>query len=843
MSSTKYRLSSLPLPSSSQLLTQSLTPDPQTPSISSFVTDVLPNKPSIQRRPRLLSPEAHFSYVMPFPVAFPYNVEPPDEQEEGVDAAKVVEKWLADREALHPSKDNENVYYPDPEKRNQKRILIGLSETGLRDCLPHLDVGDAFTTLGVPSLTPTAPAEAPEEMKPNAARDDLIDILSGHAVLLSPSQNTGPWSLRYSGHQFGSWAGQLGDGRAISILSTVNPQNDTITELQLKGSGRTPFSRSADGLAVLRSSIREFLGAEAMQALGIPTTRSLALVSLPNLPVMRERVETACILTRLAPSFLRIGSFEALSPPGRKGGMMFFGGGQQEANWEALRILGEFVSQQVLKLSIEEGKPWGKELVLEVARRNVKMVAGWQVYGFMHGVINTDNVSIMGLTIDYGPYAFMDTFDSMHICNHSDDGGRYAYGAQPGMIIYALRALLNSLAPVIGYEQAHGTAPPQGWATAADESKEMDKKIDEWSEIGIREVKDEMERVAQEEMSKEYGRAMRRRLGIRSSEEDTERNNTIERDISRSLLSLMSSHRLDFHRTFRLLSYFQPVGATKEYKEKFISALLKNCSEPAFIDEFTAKREWNEWLDKYSSYSDSLVSTEERLKANPRFVLRQWVLEEVIRAAQEDKGAEKGKAVLGKVLHMACNPFETWGGEEAELRELGLISEDGEVEELNEEEKEERRFCGAFALSTVQVLSKRVLSPSLYALLEIPQAIAVRFTTSLTCVTQSNIARGLPAVCRAEAPVEEQREGVMDGCPGATLHNAHISAPASSTSESIRLRARRYRQIIAIAGRRPMIALDRLTERRTWHQLRVVAGRASPLGKPFSKTNVRPKLA
>jgi len=169
---------------------------------------------------------------------------------------------------------------------------------------------------------------------------------------------------------------------------TPHPSDPDLTyELQLKGSGRTPFSRSADGLAVLRSSIREYLCSEAMQALNIPTTRALSLISLPALPVIREREETGCVLTRVAPSFIRIGCFEAFNGPTN---MFFFGGGQQKPDLEGLRILGEWVASKVLKLNIEPGKAWGEALILEVARRNAKMVAGWQAYGFMHGVINTD---------------------------------------------------------------------------------------------------------------------------------------------------------------------------------------------------------------------------------------------------------------------------------------------------------------------------------------------------------------------------------------------------------------------------------------------------------------------
>lgn len=175
----------------------------------------------------------------------------------------------------------------------------------------------------------------------------------------------------------------------------------------------------------------KYHGLLAMNALRIPTTRALALVHLPDLEVSREEVESACVLTRLAPSFIRIGSFEAFNPPK---GIFFIGGGQQDANYDGLRILGEWVVRRVLKLPLEEGRPWGKELVMECARRNARMVAAWQAYGFMHGVINTDNVSIMGLTIDYGPYAFMDIYDPMHICNHTDQEGRYAYKFQPTMM-------------------------------------------------------------------------------------------------------------------------------------------------------------------------------------------------------------------------------------------------------------------------------------------------------------------------------------------------------------------------------------------------------------------------
>ncbi|THV03194.1 UPF0061-domain-containing protein [Dendrothele bispora CBS 962.96] len=658
----KLILSQLPIRST---IPQALVADP--PSVSAFLSSLRDN-PSRLRRARLAPQDAHFSYVTPLPLPFPYQIQLPE------DDPKYVEQWLIDREPL--SKVAGNLY--SSEKRKQPAILIGLSETCLRDCLPHLDVGDAFTSLGTPRLVES---EEEEYKSSSAACQDLIDILSGQHVVISEEQNFAPWSLRYSGHQFGSWAGQLGDGRAITVLVTPHPSDPGLSyELQLKGAGRTPYSRSADGLAVVRSSIREFLASEAMHALGIPTTRSLALISLPDVPVVREKMEYACVTTRVAPSFLRIGSFEAFNGPTH---MMFFGGGQQKPDWDGLLKLAEYVSKDVLKLeSFAKGEKWTKDLLYDVARRNGKMVAGWQAYGFMHGVINTDNVSLLGLTIDYGPYAFMDVFDPFHICNHTDEGGRYAYRYQPNMIVYAARALLNALAPLIGAESS-GVKLAPGWASSASQ-----EQIDEWSKLGVDGSSDEMERIVQEATSVEYGSLMRKRLGLYHPKPDD------ESGFSRPLLSMMQDQKLDFHRTFRVLSNFTLDTFNDSTKQsQFISRVLSTIAEPQMVDRMSAEKAWSGWLEKYAKRLEEEqaqgVEEEVRIKemknANPRFVLRQWVLEEVIKKVENDELA--GRRVLAKVLHMACNPFESWGGEETEGVE-------GTEEQMDEEEKEERRYCG-----------------------------------------------------------------------------------------------------------------------------------------------------
>jgi serine/tyrosine/threonine adenylyltransferase len=230
---TKHPISTLPLPPPSRLLIHNLTPDPATPSVSAFKY-ALRNNPSVQRRARIVSPESHFSHVSPFPLPFPYEIEPPENPGEAFDKEEYVEQWLAAREALSPgektvSDTSESLQKLYPARRGNSMELLGLSDTGLRDCLPHLDVGDAFEVLGEPSLmahAETQEQQRAEDSKAAATRQELIDVLGGHAMLISgddPEVSFAPWSLRYSGHQFGAWAGQLGDGRAISIRVSFTP--------------------------------------------------------------------------------------------------------------------------------------------------------------------------------------------------------------------------------------------------------------------------------------------------------------------------------------------------------------------------------------------------------------------------------------------------------------------------------------------------------------------------------------------------------------------------------------------------------------------------------------------
>jgi serine/tyrosine/threonine adenylyltransferase len=258
--------------------------------------------------------------------------------------------------------------------------------------------------------------------------DDALQVFSGARVDGQPN----PFASVYSGHQFGVWAGQLGDGRAHTLGEIDTPLG--AMELQLKGAGLTPYSRMADGRAVLRSSVREFLASEAMHALGIPTTRALALVASP-LPVRRETLETAAIVTRVAPSFLRFGHFEHFTHTAR--------------DVQALRALADAAIARHFPTIDPAGPARHLELLHEVTERTATLMAQWQAVGFCHGVMNTDNMSLLGLTIDYGPYGFLDAYDPMHICNHSDHQGRYAYARQPGIAMWNLHALAHGLMPLI----------------------------------------------------------------------------------------------------------------------------------------------------------------------------------------------------------------------------------------------------------------------------------------------------------------------------------------------------------------------------------------------------------
>ncbi|MGI8883844.1 MAG: protein adenylyltransferase SelO, partial [Pyrinomonadaceae bacterium] len=261
---------------------------------------------------------------------------------------------------------------------------------------------------------------------------EFVEYFTGNK-LLSGSE---PISAIYAGHQFGTFVSQLGDGRAISLGEAVNESGERF-DIQLKGAGMTPFSRMGDGRAVLRSTIREYLCSEAMHYLGIPTTRSLCITG-SDAPVYRETIETAAVLTRLAPTHVRFGSFE-----------LFYYRGQHDR----VRELADYVIREFYP-QFSEAENKYSEFLREIIHRTARLIAQWQSVGFAHGVMNTDNMSILGLTIDYGPFGFLDEFDAGFICNHSDYAGRYAFDQQPVVGIWNLYKLAQTFVPLIEVEEA-----------------------------------------------------------------------------------------------------------------------------------------------------------------------------------------------------------------------------------------------------------------------------------------------------------------------------------------------------------------------------------------------------
>jgi len=261
------------------------------------------------------------------------------------------------------------------------------------------------------------------------------DVLAGNRVL--PGME--PYAARYGGHQFGQWAGQLGDGRAITLGELI-ARNGTRQELQLKGAGPTPYSRSADGRAVLRSSLREFLCSEAMHFLGVPTTRALSLVGTGE-QVIRDMFydgnpepEPGAVVCRVAPSFVRFGNFQIHTA-------------KQEP--EILKQLADYVLRRHFP-DLGSYKDWYHE----VCRRTAVLMSHWMRLGFVHGVMNTDNMSILGLTIDYGPYGWLEGYDPMWTPNTTDaEGRRYCYGNQPQIALWNLTRLAEALLPIVPKEE------------------------------------------------------------------------------------------------------------------------------------------------------------------------------------------------------------------------------------------------------------------------------------------------------------------------------------------------------------------------------------------------------
>ncbi|ODO08366.1 hypothetical protein L198_00091 [Cryptococcus wingfieldii CBS 7118] len=674
----------------------------------------LPKTPSAQRRSTIFksSTDGIWAPVTPLWAPWPIRLSPEEAIAMGYDPAnpeglgvdEILGRWDPVDSSPVESKANGLIMKSSRRRLEMEPIILAVSPRALQEVLPALDPGDI--------LSITRSGTFPDS--PNAARDSFIDILSTRKVLSSDTY--GPWSTRYAGHQFGAWAGQLGDGRAVSVLETESEQGGR-QEIQLKGAGRTPFSRTDDGLAALKGGLKEFLGSEATAALGIPTTRALALHTHPlsTLPVFRSSsLSPASILARVSPSFIRIGHFEALSPPeGGRGGRQVFlglgtgsGGGREEwvdnqaekedeaeegdpkerviGNLEGLRDLALYM--KALMGSSDSGLESWKGWIFKIIELNAKMVAKWQVYGYMNGVINTDNVTLLGLTIDYGPFAYMEVFDEGHICNEDDTSGLYAYRHQPSRILFALQKFATSIAPLVGYLHLNHGALPQGYTKGS--SKE---DVKEWATKGEEVMKGW--NWEEEYWSVQKGQELdgwRARLGLKTVQESDQKS-------IRSLLSLLHDHRLDFHSSFRALAYFDPIKASSDSEEgdylpKFARRLVQEAGRGKGSHEDKTE-ELEKWLAEYvtragtaeeraawSSSSSDFLPTRlaSLLSLNPSFVLRPSILsslgekvEVLLTAPYKDatskddldnekveRGIVEARREIWNVLERAFDPFK-----------------------------------------------------------------------------------------------------------------------------------------------------------------------------------------
>ncbi|EGC48155.1 YdiU domain-containing protein [Histoplasma capsulatum var. duboisii H88] len=546
---------------------------------------------------------------------------------------------------------------------------------------PRLVKGALFTYVRPePTDQPELLSVSPQALRDIGLKDgeertaQFRDLVSGNKIFWD-RDNGGvyPWAQCYGGEK-----------RAISLFESTNPATKIRYEIQIKGAGRTPYSRFADGKAVLRSSVREYIVSEALNALGIPTTRALSLVLLPNSKVRRERLEPGAIVTRFAQSWIRIGTFDL---PGSRGDrdlsrkLATYVAEDVFPGWESLPAALSAVSPDVKDApSVDnplrgvpkneiQGEKGAEEnrfsrLYREIVRRNAKTVAAWQAYGFMNGVLNTDNTSIMGLSLDYGPFAFMDNFDPQYTPNHDDHLLRYSYKNQPSVIWWNLVRLGESLGELMGA----GDKVDDETFVSKGVTEEFGKALVQRAEKLIDNAGEEYKAV----FLNEYKRLMSARLALKTPKESD------FQELFSELLDTLEALELDFNHFFRHLSNIYLADIDTNEKRKAIASIFFHKDGVGGIGntEESAKDRIAKWL---SSWRNRIIEDwgmepdEERQKAmkavNPKFLPRSWILDEVIQHV-ENKG---DRGILDRVMHMALNPFQ---------------------EEWNLDKDEEERFCG-----------------------------------------------------------------------------------------------------------------------------------------------------
>ncbi|KAF2513903.1 protein adenylyltransferase SelO [Flavobacterium foetidum] len=427
---------------------------------------------------------------------------------------------------------------------------------------------------------------------------EFVNVFSGNEIL----EGTRPFAMCYAGHQFGNWAGQLGDGRAINLTEVEN-DNEFFT-LQLKGAGKTPYSRTADGLAVLRSSVREYLCAEAMHHLGVPTTRSLSLI-LSGDQVLRDILyngnpayEKGAVVCRVAPSFIRFGSFEMLTA---------------RNELKNLKNFVEFTIRHYFPEITGEPKEQYLQFFKTVADKTREMILHWQRVGFVHGVMNTDNMSIHGITIDYGPYGWLENYDPDWTPNTTDSQNRrYRYGNQPQVAQWNLFQLANALYPLI------------------NEAAPLEKILDDFM-INFEE---------------EYKIMFLSKLGIFTSSEADDK-------IIKGLEEILQLSETDMTIFFRNLSQIQKTDSADLAIKKIEYAFYL----PEEIRDKTLDA-WQKWFSVYlKKLNSELLSDEERAikmnAINPRYVLRNYMAQLAIDAADKND-----YSLIDELFQLLKNPYD-----------------------------------------------------------------------------------------------------------------------------------------------------------------------------------------
>lgn len=424
----------------------------------------------------------------------------------------------------------------------------------------------------------------------NLDSPEMLEVMSGNFM----TANIKPIALVYSGHQFGVWAGQLGDGRAMTlgelpVVDAVTSSTELLDselldselwDIQLKGAGPTPYSRFADGRAVLRSSIREYLCSEAMHGLGIATTRALSLVDSKT-AVYREEVESGATVCRVARSHIRFGSFEHFHYRNQP---------------ESVRALADYVVQRHFPQWVEDQDRYLK-LFKNTVFKTARMIAQWQSVGFNHGVMNTDNMSILGDTLDFGPFGFLDNYDPEFICNHSDTNGRYSFKNQPSVGLWNLNALATSLTSLLS----------------------SDELIDALKQY-------------EPEFLNQFRAIMVSKLGLEKYRADDEL-------LSNELLDLMHINNVDYTILFRSLCDFTETNQ-------------------AVRDQFIDRQGFDQWAVKYlarlGQQDLSDAQRRDNMRAvNPKYMLRNYMAQAAIEKAQAGDYSEVN--LLLKVLQSPCD--------------------------------------------------------------------------------------------------------------------------------------------------------------------------------------------